>query len=462
MTLNTKYPTPSALAINLSKNRWQFAGHLQFIENTMLKTISNPNSNLIVNLPPRHGKSEYISKYFPLWYLNSYPNKRVILVSYQKSISAGWSRRIRDLIENNKESLNIELSKTHRKSNSFDVQNQEGGLFATGIGGALTGLGADLLIIDDPIKNDEQANSLTYRDRTWEWFNSTALTRLEPGGNAIIVMTRWHDDDLTGRVLSHYNSDELKDWTNIVLPAIAIDNDLLKRKPGEPLWKERFPLIELEKFRKRMGEYWFASLYQQQPLPTGSTIFKRCNFRYFEDKKTHLEFVDSSNFLRAIPKNELTIMATSDLAISTSETADFTVVLIFAKSNDNKVFILDIIRQRFETSSHLPLLRSIYQKYKPALIGVENVQYQKSLIQQAIKSGLPIKSLKPDKDKISRALMVASQLENGVIFFRRDADYLQEFEKELLNFPKSRHDDQVDAFSYIMQMIYATSGMLPL
>lgn len=462
MISHTKYLTPSELAINLSKDKWKLAKHLQFMESKLMNTISEPNTNLIVNLPPRHGKSEFISKYFPLWFLNNNPDKRVVLVSYQKSIAAGWSRRIRDLIDNNKNLLNFELSKTHRKSNSFDIQNHEGGLFATGIGGALTGLGADLLIIDDPVKNDEQANSLTYRDKTWDWFNSTAITRLEPGGNAIIVMTRWHDDDLTGRILSNYGEDELKSWSCIVLPAIAKENDAINRKFGEPLWAERFPLAELEKFRKRMGEYWFASLYQQEPLPTGFTIFKRCNFRYFDDRRTHLEYFDSENVMRAVDKSAITIMATCDLAISARETADFTVIIIFGKSKDNNIFIIDVIRQRFETTNHLPLLQSVYQRYRPALIGVENVQYQKSLIQQAIKSGLPVKSLRPDKDKISRALMIASQLENGMIYFQRNADYLPEFEKELLNFPKSRHDDQVDAFSYIIQMIYSTSGMLPL
>lgn len=462
MTNSNRYPTPSELAIDLSKNRWQSALHLEFLENCLLETISNKNTNLIVNMPPRHGKSEYISKYFPLWFLNQFPDKRVVLISYQRSIAAGWSRKIRDLIENNKERLNIELSKTHRKSNSFELFQSDGGLFATGIGGPLTGLGADLLIVDDPIKNDEQANSLTYRDKTWEWFNATAMTRIEPGGNAIIVMTRWHDDDLTGRILSQYNEDELKSWKRIVLPAIAVENDALNRSIGQPLWEERFPLTELYKFRKRMGEYWFASLYQQEPLPTGSTIFKRTNFRYYENKANYLQYIDSENNIQIVDKNELTIMATSDLAISTTETADYTVVLIFAKTFDNKIFILDIVRQRFETSSHLALLKSIYNKYHPLLIGVENVQYQKSLIQQAIKSGLPIKSLRPDKDKISRALMIASQMENGNVYFDRNADYLPEFEKELLNFPKSRHDDQVDAFSYIMQMIHTTSGMLPL
>jgi len=460
--LGQNYYKPSELAIELSKGKWQPAPHLLFLEDKILATINCPSCNLIVNLPPRHGKSEYISKYFPLWFLNQYPDKRVILVSYQKSISASWSRKIRDLIENNGNLLNIALSKTHKKANSFDLDKYEGGLFATGIGGALTGLGADLIIIDDPVKNDEQANSLTYRDKTWDWFNSTALTRLEPGGHTIVVMTRWHDDDLTGRILSQYNNDELKSWNCTVLPALALQNDPLCRQFGEPLWKERFPVNELQKIRKRMGEYWFSALYQQEPLPSGSTIFKRVNFKYFVNHNNNLEYIDNENSIKSISKADLTIMATCDLAISARETADYTVIIIFGKSLENKIFILDIIREHFETINHLPLLRSIFQKYRPKLIGIESVQYQKSLIQQAIKSGLPIKSLRPDKDKVSRALTIAAQMENGLVFFQKDADYLAEFEKELLNFPKSRYDDQVDAFSYIPQMIFTTSGMLPL
>lgn len=457
-----KIQKPSDLAIELSKGKWLMVPHLQFLEYKILGAIGCPNRNLIVNMPPRHGKSEFISKYFPLWFLNQFPHKRVILVSYQKSISAGWSRKIRDLIENNSNLMNISLSKKHKKSNSFDIDQSEGGLFASGIGGALTGLGADLLIIDDPVKNDEQANSLTYRDKTWDWFNATALTRLEPGGNTIIVMTRWHDDDLTGRILSQYSEDELKSWDHIMLPALAMQNDPLNRKIGEPLWIERFPANELQKIRKRIGEYWFSALYQQEPLPSGSTIFKRTNFKYFANFPDYLEYFDEEHCLKRTSKKDLTIMATCDLAISTHETADYTVIIIFGKSHDNKIFILDIVRQRFETINHLPLIKSIFQKYRPKLIVVENVQYQKSLIQQAIKEGLPIKSLRPDKDKVSRALTIAAQMENGMVYFQKDADYLAEFEKELLNFPKSRYDDQVDAFSYIPQMIFTTSGMLPI
>lgn len=456
------FSKPSELAIKLSNGKWKPAHHLTLIENSVLELIETPGLNLVVNIPPRHGKSEFISKYFPIWYLNTYPNKRIILVSYQKSVSINWSRRIRDLIENYSDILSIQLDKKHKKAYSFGLSNHEGGLYSTGIGGALTGLGADLLIIDDPIKNDSEANSLTHRDKVWEWFISTALTRLEPNGNLIVVMTRWHDDDLTGRIWRKFDNDDLKLWKQISLPAISTSSDQLNRSLGQALWPERFSLDELNKIRSRIGEHWFSALYQQNPIPSGSAIFKRAHFRYFLEKENYFQYSDYDGKNLFILRNNLTIMATCDLAISTKETADYTVVLVFYKSNDNDIFIYDIVRQRFDTSDHLSILKSINQKYKPLLIGIENVQYQKSLIQQALKMGLPIKSLRPDKDKISRALAIATQIENGKVFFRQNSNFLEEFERELVNFPKYRWDDQVDALSYITQMTQATSGMLPI
>ncbi len=453
--------TPSRLAETISHNFWKNARHLEFIESKLLATITTPSKNLIVNMPPRHGKSEFLSVYFPLWYLANYPDKRIIITSYQASVAESWSRRIRDMIIEYPQELGIELNKNHRKASSFGILNHRGGLIATGAGGALTGKGGDILLIDDPIKNDEEANSNVIRDKVWDWFLATALTRLEPAGNTIIVMTRWHEDDLVGRIFSQFSGEILQNWEQISLPAIAIENDPIGRAVGEPLWAERFDVDLLRERQQTIGNYWFSALYQQQPIPQGTSIFRRQNFRYYDEKENYYIFKDNNNH-RFIQKDDLTIMATCDLAISTSETADYTVVLVFAKNFENDILILDIIRERFETTHHFNLLKSIYDKHHPVIIGIENVQYQKSLIQRLLQAGLPIKSLRPDKDKISRALAIASIQEAGKIYFPRNAHFTNEFERELLNFPKSKHDDQVDAFAYIVQMLHTTSGMLPI
>lgn len=458
--------TPSLFAHFVSKGKWKFPKHIRLMEKVLFSALRSEEKLIIVTMPPRHGKSEFISKYFPLWYLLNFPEKRVIIASYQASLAEVWSRRIRDLVVEFGGLFGAKLNPSNRKAGSFEFLNHSGGLLAVGVGGALTGKGADLLIIDDPVKNDSEANSSVQREKIWDWFNATALTRLEPEGICIVVMTRWHEDDLVGRLINQYSSSQhIASSGNhlklINLPAFAEEGDLLAREVGEPLWAERFSGQELTKIKESLGSYWFSSLYQQNPVPAGNSIFKRADFRYFEEFGTYYNLILSPLQSKKVLKKDISIFVTSDMALSLKETADFTVLLVFAKLKSGEILVLDVIRERFESTEHLKLFSSINAKYKPVMIGIENVQFQQSLIQQAVKTGLPIKSLKADKDKISRALPIAALMENGMVYFRQKADYLEEFEKELLQFPKSKHDDQVDAFGYISQIIQLTSGLLP-
>jgi len=455
--------SPSFFANYVSQGRWRYAKHFGLIEEYLFKILRGEERFLIVNLPPRHGKSEFISKYFPAWYLGNFPDKRIILSSYQASLSEGWSRKIRDILkEFGLQIFNLQINPEHRRANSFEFLGHSGGLFAVGTGGAITGKGANIMIIDDPIKNDAEANSITYRDKVFEWFNSTAFTRLEPDGAMIIIMTRWNEDDLAGRLLSSNFATSGYQWQHINLPAVAIENDVLGRKIGDSLWPERYDIDKLNQIKQSIGSYWFSALYQQEPVPAGSSIFKRLWFQYFDEDDRNYILNYKNGQRERISKNLCKIFSTVDLASSTKETADFTVILTFAQTINNDILILDIIREKFEATEHLNLIKYNYQKYRPVLIGIENVQYQSSLLQSALKEGLPIKSLKADKDKISRALPMASMVEAGKVYFKRNAQYLEAFEGELLNFPRARNDDQVDAFAYIYQIISFSSGLLPL
>ena len=455
--------SPSLFAYYVSQGRWRYATHFGLIEEYIFKILSGEERFLIVNLPPRHGKSEFLSKYFPAWYLGNFPDNRIIISSYQASLSEGWSRKIRDILkEYGPRLFNLQINPDHRRANSFEFLGHSGGLFAVGTGGAITGKGANIMIIDDPIKNDAEANSLTYRDKVYEWFNSTAFTRLEPDGAMIIIMTRWNEDDLTGRLLANNFANSGYQWKHINLPAIAKEDDMLGRAVGEALWTERYDIEKLNQIKNSIGSYWFSALYQQEPVPAGTSIFRRLWFQYFDedDRNYILNYKDGQR--ERISKNSCKIFCTVDLASSTKETADYTVILTFAQTMNNDILILDIIREKFEATEHLNLIKYNYQKFHPILIGIENVQYQSSLLQSALKEGLPIKSLKADKDKISRALPIASLLESGKVYFKRNAQYLEGFESELLNFPRGRNDDQVDAFAYIQQIISFSSGLLPM
>lgn len=451
--------TPFDLAQIVSNGSYKLPKHIALLQDTILSAIKKSESRLIINMPPRHGKSEFISKYFPAWYLGTFPDKRLILCSYGQQFAEFWGRQVLDILkEFGEELFKVAINCKAKSSKRFEIDKFKGSMNCVGALGPLTGKGADLMIIDDPVKNDCEANSYNARNKLWDWFRATAMTRLEPFATLILVMTRWHEDDLCGRIIQEFGHEN--EWTIIKIPAIASDNDILDRLPGEALWPERFNKAAIEKIRKTIGSLWFSALYQQDPIAQVGNIFKRHWFSYYLlDNRTYIigqgftqEFIDIYS---------LRIYSVIDLATSTKETADFTVILTFGITEKYDILILDIIRSKFDSADHINLIKANYEKWKPKLIGIESVQYQITLIKNALRFGLPVKELKATKDKISRALPIAARLESGKIFFPKHAVWLNDFENELIAFPNGKHDDQVDAFAYIAEMIEPISNASP-
>ncbi len=195
----------------VSYNTWQEPKHIKLITKALVKLESRKIKRLIVNIPPRHGKSELISKYFPVWYLINNPDHRVILTSYSNMFSSLWGIQCMELINEFGDYYGIKISKNSRSKSHFRLEDAIGGMTSVGAGGSLTGRGANLIIIDDPIKNNFEARSHKHRDKLWEWLLTTVFTRLEPDGVIVIVMTRWHKDDICGRILNRYEIDLITD-----------------------------------------------------------------------------------------------------------------------------------------------------------------------------------------------------------------------------------------------------------
>lgn len=467
------YLTPSKIAKAINGDKWHTPRHIGLIDELLVKMANREIFRLIVNIPPRHGKSELISKYFPFWYLGNFPEHNVILVTYQNKFAEQWGKRIRELlIEYGEKFFGIKPDPKDASAKSLRIQKYGGMLYSVGSAGALTGRGANLIIVDDPIKNDKEAMSQHQRDNLWHWFKATLYTRLEPSGILALVMTRWHEDDLVGRILNSYdcsvilgpdvsnlNSQNKENlWLLLKLPAIATEEDSLGRKVGEPLWKERFDETALAARQKVLGDFWFSALYQQDPKPTTGRIFRREKFRYFVEHGKHFELIGSEGDREFVLSEDCTTFAVVDLAIKASQQSDYTVAVVFAVSKDKRIFVRDVIREKFDSADHLRFLESLFFRWKPRLIGIESVQYQASLVQRARRLGLPIKELRADRDKIARSLPIASMVDAGTVFFRRDATWLETFETELVEFPNGRHDDQVDAFAYIAQLIEPISN----
>jgi predicted phage terminase large subunit-like protein len=270
-----------------SRGKWVLAKHLELLNRKVLSLLATGGKKkLVVSMPPRHGKSNYISQYLPAWYLGLWPDKRVMLASYESDFAASWGRKVREVIEDcGQECFGISVDPRSSAADRFGIEGRLGGMVTAGVGSAITGRGADVLIIDDPTKNAEEAMSQTYQDRTWDWFCSTAMTRLEPGGVVIVLMTRWHKNDLAGKILKS----EGDQWETLVLPAIATESDVLGRKTGDALWPERYNIDALQAIQRTIGSRWWGALYQQDPRSMEGAIFKRQWFEIIPQSPARLD-----------------------------------------------------------------------------------------------------------------------------------------------------------------------------
>ena len=457
--------SPGWFAYINSSGEWKYPPHLRYLDKALHFLVAGKFSRLMVNMPPRHGKSEMISKYFPAWYINRFPDKRIILTSYSADFASMWGRLVKEILitRSIEGKSDLRLSKDSHAMKLFSIANRTGSMVSTGAGCSLTGRGADLLIIDDPVKNNEEANSEKILDNIWEWFVATAYTRLEPGGKVVLLMTRWHDDDLCGRIAKTSNiirldeaidSDSLlpsdkETWVKITLPAIAEDDDELGRNIGEPLWAVRYDESALAKIKLQAGAYWFASLYQQSPIPGRNPVFKREHFSYFTEDSECYHLVNHLGARETRRKDSCLRFATVDLASSISQTSDYTVILTYAHTPQNEILVLDVLRQRLAPEHHKNLIATQVAKWNLTLVGIEQVGYQAILVNEMSKAGFQIKALTPKGNKVLRAGVMKAKMALGKVYFPTSAHWLSDFEDELMRFPDGRHDDQVDAFAYI-------------
>jgi len=341
--------TPATLAFHISRGLWQPADHLLYLASEIAKELLEGNAHLIVSMPPRHGKSELLSIWTALWWLDLFPEDLILLATYGADLSQGFSRRVRDmLIElggvDDKPSPEHKLGgrprlRTHVRSDISQAGHfltpQGGGMTAVGLGGSITGRGANLLFIDDYVKNAEDAASPTNQEKNFDWFVSTAYTRLEPGGSVIVLATRWEAQDLIGKLKA--NQHEFSGtWRIIELPALAYggkDIDPLGRAAGEPLWPQRYPLARLQQIRSMLGPYFWASLYQQRPI-------KRSDVK-FEDEL----LIDTPEIP---PYSTMRMLRSWDLA-GTQGGGDYTVGSLLGqdgppKRTSTKTHICDVVR----------------------------------------------------------------------------------------------------------------------
>lgn len=253
---------PHTYAMRCSGGRWLPYPHLKYLSQIILRAVQQGNGRIIVNMPPRHGKSELVSFWTPTWLLDAFPEKRVIVASYGADLAVDFGRRVRNECMTNS-LVGVELREDSQAAGYWNTP-QGGGMLCAGIGGPVTGKGADLILLDDPTKNWADAHSRTVRQRTIDWLNTTLYTRAEPNASIIVVMARWADDDVTDYLVRDHGDD----WQVVSMPALAEADDVMGRKPGEALCPERYTREDLLKTRNAIGDEGWAALYQQHPSET--------------------------------------------------------------------------------------------------------------------------------------------------------------------------------------------------
>lgn len=390
---------------------------------------------LLVTMPPRHGKSEFCSKCLPAWYLGTFPDRRIILTSYEAGFAAEWGRKSRELLElNGQRVFGVKVRSDSRAADRWNIWGHEGGMATAGRGGSVTGKGADLLLVDDPIKNAEEAASETIRESLWEWYLSTAHTRLEPDGAIIVVQTCWNEKDLAGRIRAGETNER---WRFANFPAIAEEGDLLGRKPGEALWPERWPLDVLTAKRDAVRAYWWASLYQQRPAPREGGMFRRAKVK----------------IQKAAPRNMRALVRAWDKG-GTEGGGDPTAGVLMGEL-DGIYYVCDVTRGQWshgQRDDNIDLTASldvtawgekvrIALEQEPGSGGKQSAEISVRRL-----AGYRVTAERASGSKEIRADQFASQWDAGNVVLIEgpwNADYLD----ELCSFPNGANDDQVDASS---------------
>lgn len=427
------------------------------LEKFMQDVADKKSPRLMLFMPPRHGKSQLTSKTLPAWVLGHYPNWEFMSCSYSGSLSMQFSRAVRSIM---RDPAYHALFDTQLDPDSQSVEHwlttSGGGLTAAGVGGAITGKGAHVLMIDDPVKNREDAESETARQSTYDWYTSTAYTRLAPGGGVLIILTRWHDDDLAGRLLQA-EKEGGDQWEVVQYPAIA-ESDERYRKKGEALHPARYPVSALERIKKAVGYRDWAALYQQTPVVDTGAYFTRSMFKYYEEHELP-------------PPEELYYYTAWDLAVGTKEHNDFTVGVTVAMDRDENLWVVDCVRKKCDAKETVDAILDNYEKWPALMTGLEEGQIKMAIgpfldrrTRERKLWTFSYEGLKTGRrDKQARARAIQGLMRSGVVFFPNPekVGWSRELQQEMLRFPSGVHDDQVDALAWIGVMVNEMISYVP-
>lgn len=423
---------------------YQDAAHHRAIARKLEAVERGEITRLMIFMPPRHGKSMLASEYFPAWYLGRNPDHYVIAATYAQDLADDFGRKVKNQVADPSFGLifpGVGLADDSQSSKRFHVEGRTGGFehtltqrgayYAVGVGGPLTGRGAHLMLIDDPVKNREDADSETIRKKIKDWYTSTAYTRLMPGGRIVVIQTRWHEDDLSGWLLKEHAHEG---WDVLDLPAL---------KDGKALWPEQYDVEALERIRRALPNRDWSALYQQEPTPDSGDYFQRHWFKPYD---------------KLPPLNTLTIYGASDYAV-TSNGGDYTVHIVIGIDPEGNIYVIDLWRKQSDSAEWVDAWCDLVKQWKPLTWAEEQGQIragvgpfleQRARQRQAYthREKFPTRG-----DKAVRAQSIRGRMSMGGLYVPSQSPWVSDLISECLRFPAGVHDDQVDTLGLIGQLL---------
>ncbi len=452
-SLAVQSATPLTLATFASGGDWKPARHLLYLDDRIMRMLHAAENGLpgprilLVDAPPRHGKSEYCSHWLPTWFAGKFPDRRVMLATYSGDFSKHWGRLVRDEITKiGRKYFEVGLNPDSHAAGEWGIAGRSGGMLSAGIGGMFSGKGANLLLVDDPVKNAEEAISDTKREALWKWWQSTAFTRLEPNGIVVIIMTRWHNDDLAGRLENSPQAAEIG-VERVSMPAYAEEDDCLGRDVGAPLWPERMNRKELEIRRSMLDAYWWRSLYMGNPGSYGNAEWPEEYFDgiWLEDGETWPDAFEGCVSFLDPSKGKNT------------KRGDYSAI-VFAGLTQGKIWIAADLARR-----PVPRICSdaiaFHARYPSDRFGVETNTFQELMIgplDEAAKDAgvppLPIAEVNNQTNKVMRISRLGPWLARHK-FKIAPSKGAKILVQQLRDFPFGSHDDGPDALEGALRLL---------
>lgn len=437
-TPTDRWTGPGELARTLDPRTVQTPA-LDLIDAELIRLASTPDGRLIISMPPQEGKSQRCSRRFPLWALTRNPDTRVAIASYEHGVARRWGRSIRDDITSHPE-LGLLVRDDLAAQHEWQLAGHVGGVYSVGIGAALTGRPVDLLIIDDPVKDRVQADSVTFRERVWDWWLEVGATRLAPGAPVVVILTRWHEDDLAGRLL---DAEDGHLWRVINIPAQAeTSDDPLGRTPGEYLVSARGRTpAQWDAIKIRSGAQTWASLYQGHPSPPEGGMFHRDKWQRWD----------------TMPDLALaTVVQSWDLAFKDSKGSDFVVGQVWASLGAN-CYLLDQVRGRWGFTETCTEILNLTKRWPQSTAKYVEDKANGPAVIDALHRQVPgLIPVNPEGGKEARAQAVSPLVEARNVWLPARAPWVDGLIEEAASFPNATHDDQVDALTQALTKLMIT------